>query len=274
MDQNELYETPAGMEDSGERLEKKEQLRAKVQALVSYYEEEKRRNEELSMELERLKAEQQQMQGMPLAGPAHGAPPPGLGMPPMNGMNGMNPPPAPGIPPAPGMGPMGAAPGGIPFSQRPPQAFPGMPAPGMPGGMPMPGPEFPHAPQGPQAPGGYTLQSFGAQQQQPGFGAGPQGFPPPRPPQPPQGPYGAPPPWQQQQPAPPFAPPFGQPGFPQQGLAPGAGGRVLDEQGEHVVVDESHEQQQNQHRLAGRVEQQRERDQDRVAPLVAAANAI
>jgi len=44
MDQNEMYETQAGMEDSSERLEKKEQLRAKVQALVTYYEEEKRRN--------------------------------------------------------------------------------------------------------------------------------------------------------------------------------------------------------------------------------------
>jgi len=204
MDQNELYETPAGMKDSGERLEKKEQLRAKVQALVSYYEEEKRRNEELSMELERLKAEQQHMQGMPLAGPA-----PGMGLPPMA------PPPSP-----PGMGPMGAAPGGIPFSQRPPQAFPGMP-----GGMP--GPESPPAPQGPQAPqslGGYTLQNFGAPPQ-PGFGMGPQGFPPPRPPQPPQpqqNPYGAPPPpWQP--PQQPFAAPFGQPaGFPQPGLAPGA----------------------------------------------------
>jgi len=226
MDQNEPYEAQAGMDDSSERLEKKEQLRAKVQALVSSYEAEKRRNEELTMELERLKAEQQQMQGItgpigPLAGPAPGMSGP---MPSPNAMNGMSPPP-----------PGGAAPGGIPFSQRPqqqqnafpPQPFPGAPTPptppsapppppgmlgGMPGGMPgmSPAPEFP-----PQAPGGYTLQSFGAQQQ------GPQGFAPqqqqPQPPrpQPPQNPWGAPQPWQQ--PAQPPQP-FGQ--FPQSG--PGA----------------------------------------------------
>jgi len=44
---------------SDEKKEKKEQLRSKVQALVTYYEEEKRRNEELEMEIERLRAEQQ-----------------------------------------------------------------------------------------------------------------------------------------------------------------------------------------------------------------------
>jgi len=38
--------------------EKKEKLRAKVQDLITCYEQEKRRNEELQMELERLKAEQ------------------------------------------------------------------------------------------------------------------------------------------------------------------------------------------------------------------------
>jgi len=215
MDQNEIYETQAGMEDSSERLEKKEQLRAKVQALVSYYEEEKRRNEELTMELERLKAEQQQMQGIngPAGGPAPGAPQ----------MPGMNPPPVGGANPAGGMAPGG----GIPFAQRPPQAgafpppqpgFPGAlgaPAPGsVPGmpGAPAPGmpPEFPPA-QPPQAPGGYTLQNFGPPQ-------APQGFSQPQAPQPrpqPQNPYGAPPPWQQAQAQPPQAPqPFGQPGFP------------------------------------------------------------
>jgi len=242
MEQN--YEMQADMEDSSERLEKKEQLRAKVQALVSYYEDEKRRNEELTMELERLKAEQQ-MQGA--MSPAGGPPAPPMA--------------APGMPPG-GMPPAG----GIPFGQRPQQPpqqqpfqppqnafappqpqFPGMgaPAPGMPGspapgmpGMPgmaapAPGPEF--SPFPPQAPGGYTLQNFGA-------GAAPQGMPPqgmgfsPQPsqrPQAPQGPYGAPPPWQQpQQPQPPASPfgqfgqqqpygqpqpPFGQPGFGQPG---------------------------------------------------------
>ncbi|MCL2446470.1 MAG: hypothetical protein FWD06_06875 [Oscillospiraceae bacterium] len=43
---------------SDEKKEKKEQLRSKVQALVTYYEEEKRRNEELEMEIERLRTEQ------------------------------------------------------------------------------------------------------------------------------------------------------------------------------------------------------------------------
>ncbi|MCL2194814.1 MAG: hypothetical protein FWB76_02565 [Oscillospiraceae bacterium] len=43
---------------SDEKKDKKEQLRSKVQALVTYYEEEKRRNEELEMEIERLRAEQ------------------------------------------------------------------------------------------------------------------------------------------------------------------------------------------------------------------------
>jgi len=215
MEQN--YEMQAGMEDSSERLEKKEQLRAKVQALVSYYEDEKRRNEELTMELERLKAEQQQMQGA--MAPAGGPPAPPMagmagapGMPPMNGMN-------PAMAPAPaGMAPGGMPPaGGIPFAPRPPfppqqgapqqQPFPGMPgapAPGMPG-SPAPGPEF--APPAPQGPGGYTLQNFGAGPMPP--------FPqPPQRPQPPQNPYGAHPPWQQQ--LPPSAPPFGQPGFGQQ----------------------------------------------------------
>jgi len=202
MDEHEMYEVQ--LEDSGERLEKKEQLRAKVQALVSYYEDEKRRNEELTMELERLKAEQQQMQS--ITGQA-----PGMA-------------PAPGMSPPPAMNP---APGGIPFAQRPQNGFQpqqGFPPPGMPGGAP----EFQPPP---QAPGGYTLQSFGAQPpqapQQPGFGAGfapqpprppmpqnPYGAPAPwqqpngMPPQPPQSPYGAPAPWQQQP-----AQPFGQ--FPQ-----------------------------------------------------------
>jgi len=44
------------------KTDKKEQLRAKVQALVSCYEQEKRRNEELQMELERLKSEQRNPQ--------------------------------------------------------------------------------------------------------------------------------------------------------------------------------------------------------------------
>ena len=223
MDEHEMYEVQ--LEDSGERLEKKEQLRAKVQALVSYYEDEKRRNEELTMELERLKAEQQQMQS--ITGPVPGMP---GAMPPMS-------PPAPGMSPpaAPGMNP-GAAPGGIPFAQRPQNGFQpqqGFPPPGMPGGAPAAPamPEFqPQPPQAPQAPGGYTLQNFGA-------GFAPQ---PPRPPMP-QNPYGAPAPWQQQpqqgmpnpqspygappapwqQPQPP-AQPFGQPGFPQNpfGAAP------------------------------------------------------
>ena len=246
MDQNEMYETQAGMEDSSERLEKKEQLRAKVQALVSYYEDEKRRNEELTMELERLKAEQQQMQGM--SGPI--GPIGGPGMPPMNG-NGMG-------SPAGGMSPGGFPPaGGVPFAQRPQQAgpyapqqpfpgapgMPGAPAPGMAGmpppgmpGTPMPGmaPDFPPAAsslQAPQGPGGYTLQSFGAPPQ--------GGMPSQRPPMPQQqNPYGAPmppqgggpqgmppfgqgfPPPQPQAPAPqpfgqfpPAQQPFGQPGF-------------------------------------------------------------
>jgi len=206
MDQNEMYETQAGMEDSSERLEKKEQLRAKVQALVSYYEDEKRRNEELSMELERLKAEQQQMQGMsgpigPISGPAPG-------MPPMNG-------------------------NGVSFAQRPQQANPYAPqqqgafasppqppAPfGQPDFPPSPG-AYPSAPpQGPQGPGGYTLQSFGSPQP-------PQGLPPPqgRPPMPPQpqNPYGAPaqgippqgmPSYGQPGGFPPPQQPFGQQGF-------------------------------------------------------------
>jgi len=226
MEQNEMYETQAGMEDSSERLEKKEQLRAKVQALVSYYEDEKRRNEELTMELERLKAEQQQMQSItgpigPMGGPSPSGNMPAMpgGMPPMNGN---------------GMGPPSAVPGSIAFSQRPQSAFPpqqpsypgmgmsypgmgtpgpgmgapgpgmgtpgpGMGTPGMPGMPGAAGPEFP-----PQAPaGGYTLQNFGAQ---PGFGAQPpQGFgQPPQPPRPQPNPYGAPP---QQHP---FAPAFGQ----------------------------------------------------------------
>ena len=216
MDQTDLYEMQAGMEDSSERLEKKEQLRAKVQALVSYYEEEKRRNEELTMEVERLKAEQQQMQGM--SGPISlGAPAPGMGAPP-------------------------AANGGVPFSPRPqpaaypqpqqnafgPQPFAGASA--APGLDFLPAPlQQPQAPQAPQAPGGYNLQSFGAP-------PAPQGMPyqqrPPMPPQQNQNPYGAPPappaPWQQeyQMPQPPqpfepqrFAPapqPYGQPPAPPQ----------------------------------------------------------
>jgi len=54
---------------SDEKNEKKEQLRSKVQALVSYYEEEKRRNEELEMEIERLRAQQH-------SGEFQAAPPP------------------------------------------------------------------------------------------------------------------------------------------------------------------------------------------------------
>ena len=239
MDQNEMYEMQAGMEDSSERLEKKEQLRAKVQALVSYYEDEKRRNEELTMELERLKAEQQQMQGMsgpigPIGGPAPG----------MNG-NGMS-------PPAGGMSPGGFAPAvGVPFAQRPQQAnpyapapqgaflpqqpsFPGGPGMGTPGpgmGTPAPAPDFP--PQPPQGPGGYTLQSFGAPQAPQVMGMPPQGMPPQRPAMPPQpqNPYGAPPipphgmgmpPYGQQPggfpPQPPAQQPFGQQPFGQPGF--------------------------------------------------------
>ena len=54
------HNIPSGdvLDDSAERLEKKEQLRAKVQALVSYYEDEKRRNEELSGEVNRSRLEQ------------------------------------------------------------------------------------------------------------------------------------------------------------------------------------------------------------------------
>jgi len=214
MDPNEMYEAQAGMEDSSERLEKKEQLRAKVQALVSYYEEEKRRNEELTMEVERLKAEQQSITGS--IGPG-GPPPaaPGMNAAHMPPMPGMNPPAAPGMPPAgaPGM------PAGIPFSQRPQQQNAFQPQPPLPGAA---GPD-------PQAPGGYTLQGFGAPQ-------GPQGFPqapqPPRPPQPPQNPWqqqGQQNPWQQPQqpsfgqlPQPPFGAMPQQPGFPPQaGFGPG-----------------------------------------------------
>ena len=217
MDQNEMYDTQAGMEDSSERLEKKEQLRAKVQALVSYYEDEKRRNEELTMELERLKAEQQQMQGMsgpigPIGGPAPGAP-------------------------FPSQRPQQAN----PYAPQPQGAFPTQqqPFPGMPG-MPAPAPaEF--SPQGPQGPGGYTLQSFGAQGQQPpqGMGMPPQGMPPQRPSMPPQfpqgqqpqNPYGAPsppqglfPPQGQQPPQGMGMPPFGQPQPPApQPFGPGFG---------------------------------------------------
>ena len=247
MDQNEMTEPQAGMEDSSERLEKKEQLRAKVQALVAYYEEEKRRNEELTMELERLKAEQQ-MQGIsgPAGGPPSGmppmngmAPPPGMGPPPpgMGPMNGMGP--APGMPPmngmgpAPGMGPMNGMappPGMNPMNGMNPPAPLGAGAPGMaPGGgipfaqrppqPPFPGaPGMPGAPSGPMAPGmpGSPGPEFPPQPPQaPGgytlqsFGApqGPQGFPQQPRPQQ-QPPYGA--------------PPFGQPGFPQPGPGPGA----------------------------------------------------
>ena len=216
MDQNEMYETQAGMEDSSERLEKKEQLRAKVQALVSYYEDEKRRNEELTMELERLKAEQQQMQGM--SGPiSMGGPAAGMNGP-MAGPsgNGMSP------PPAGGMAPGGFPPaGGVPFAQRPQQANAFAPAPEFSPAPPQPSQGMP-----PQGPAGYTLQSFGAPQppqgmSPQGFGMPPQGMPPQRPPMPPQqNPYGAPqPPFGQPggfppQPQPPAPQPFGQPGFP------------------------------------------------------------
>ena len=210
-----MYEVQ--LEDSGERLEKKEQLRAKVQALVSYYEDEKRRNEELTMELERLKAEQQQMQSITGQAPGLSA----AAEPAVPGAFGPS-----GPAPAPGMNP--PPPGGIPFSQRPgfPPQQPAFPAPpSVPGGAPA-APEFP--PQAPQAPGGYTLQSFGAPQApaQPGFGAqpgaGPQGFAPqpPRPPMP-QSPYGAPPaPWQQAAPPQPPQNPYGAPA-PWQGMPNG-----------------------------------------------------
>jgi len=54
---------------SDEKKEKKEQLRSKVQALVTYYEEEKRRNEELEMEIERLRAAQHAGEFIPPAAP-------------------------------------------------------------------------------------------------------------------------------------------------------------------------------------------------------------
>ena len=209
MDPNEIYDTQAGLEDSGERLEKKEQLRAKVQALVSYYEDEKRRNEELTMELERLKAEQQQMQGMSgpisLGGPApFPQPPQGPfaqpgGMPPGMGM--------PGIPGAPDPPP--AAPGGYTlqnFGAPAPQGMPpqgmGMPPQGMPPqGMGMP-PQRPTMP--PQAQNPYGAP--------PPFGSPPQGFPP----------QGMPPGSPNQPGMPPQQPPFGPPqGFPPQGMPPG-----------------------------------------------------
>ena len=220
MDQNEMYETQAGMEDSSERLEKKEQLRAKVQALVSYYEDEKRRNEELTMELERLKAEQQQMQGMSgpisMGGPSMpGAPMPGAPAPAPGGF-----PPAGGIPfsqrpdfsPAPPQGPAGYTLQGFGAPQPPqgmsPQGFGGMPPQGMPpAGMRPPMPPQPQNPYGaPQPPQGMPPLGPGA----PGIPGSPGGFQPQPPAPQPQSPFGAPPSPFGQPPAP---QPFGQPGF-------------------------------------------------------------
>jgi hypothetical protein len=55
---------------SDEKRDKKELLRTKVQALVSSYEEEKRRNEALSQELERLRSAQTQAAPAPQTPPA------------------------------------------------------------------------------------------------------------------------------------------------------------------------------------------------------------
>lgn len=198
MDLEEIYEAPSGTMDSSERSEKKEQLRAKVQALVSCYEEEKRRNEELTMELDRIKSEQQAQQS--LTG----------NLPPMNAQ-----------PAAP------AAPGGISFSQRPQQQQPNAPAPfpGADGGFSQ---QPPQQQQQPQQPSGspYTLQSFGAQPSQQGgqppqspFGQQPQQpFGQQQPPygQQPQSPYGQP---QSPYSQPPQSP-YGQPQQPPYGQAP------------------------------------------------------
>ena len=193
-------------EEKGDKKEKKELLRAKVQSLVARYEEERNRNEELTMELERLREQQRtglQPGGLqPGMGPQPGMAPgmqppmPGMqrppqqpGMPLQPGMNPLGMGPQQGMAPPPGMPPQGAGsqPGMNPMAQQgpmaqqfpqmmpgmqPPMGTPGMGTPGMgamsPGMMPPPA-------GGPM--GGPSAGMFGPQQ---GFGQAygqpPQGF--------------------------------------------------------------------------------------------------
>ena len=153
-------ETAYAPEGKGDKREKKELLRAKVQSLVARYEEEKNRNEELMMELERLKEQQRNPGGMPPANYNN----PQIGQPQMG---------QPGQPPQ-----YGAQPPHSPMAA--PQ--PGMPSPGMaqPGMPPQNNMIFSGMPQNQQGfgqdPQGFGQQPQGFGQQPQGFGQNPQGF--------------------------------------------------------------------------------------------------
>jgi len=196
-DEANIPETAYAPEEKGDKREKKEMLRAKVQSLVARYEEEKNRNEELMMELERLR--EQQRGGMPPANypqpgtqpGMHMNPPPGIqpGFPPPGGMNpmpqSMQPQQRPGMAP-PSVGPPGMAPppGMNPPGMNPPGMTPGMPPSMNPMGMnppnPMMGQQFPGQMAGmPPYPG---TQPYPGMQQQPASPYGQQqGFGPPPP---------------------------------------------------------------------------------------------
>ncbi|MDR1463834.1 MAG: hypothetical protein LBJ11_00855 [Oscillospiraceae bacterium] len=187
--------------EAGEREEKKELLRSKVKALVASYEDEKRRNEELERELERLKSQQNAYPPIPQPGippqgmPAQQAPPQGSMSaypaypPPQQGPQGPQ-------APAPAFSPAGAS--QPPQSaQRPyaPQYPPQQTSSFAPGGQPVSQPGAPYAQQppyppqgpqgqGPQGPGAAAPQAYGQRPPQPGY---PQQQPAPYPPQSPYG---------------------------------------------------------------------------------------
>ncbi|MDR0531626.1 MAG: hypothetical protein LBG83_06140 [Oscillospiraceae bacterium] len=72
-------QAPQPQPTKAEQKEKKELLRAKVQRLVACYEDEKHRNEELTMEVERLRDQvRQQQQQQPAGAPPMGMPPQGF----------------------------------------------------------------------------------------------------------------------------------------------------------------------------------------------------
>lgn len=182
--QDEIYEDVQESDmPSGDKKEKKEQLRSKVQALVSYYEEEKRRNEKLEMENERLKAQLQNAgiapqqpspngpapfgAAPPQSQPSFGPPPSGAPQPPSFGQQ------PPGFGPPPGAAPQPPSFGQPPAFGSPPGAPPQPPF-GPPPGFQQPGYGPADFNQPPRPPQGFPPPS-GAPQA-PGFGAPPQGF--------------------------------------------------------------------------------------------------
>ena len=224
-------------EEKGDKKEKKEMLRAKVQSLVARYEEEKNRNEELMMELERLREQQRgampanyppagMQPGMHTSPPQPGFQPPPGGMQPGMQANagiqpgfqpppgGMPPPQRPGMNPQP-MNPMGMNPQNPMMGQQFQMAGMQTGMPPQPGAQPYPGVQ-----QQPASPYGQPQQGFGppppAQNPMPGFqqaalpGVSPPnysmqnfgGMPGAMPPPMPSPPQNWPPPPSQQQPSP------------------------------------------------------------------------